>query len=39
VVASVVTVNDSHDELAGVDLECSDRIYLNEWTAMLARYR
>jgi hypothetical protein len=38
VVASVVTVNDSHG-FVGVNLECFDRIYLNAWTAMLARYR
>jgi hypothetical protein len=29
VVANVGTVNDSHDGLVGVNLECFDRIYLN----------
>ena len=36
-VASVATVNDSHDGLVGINLKYFDRIDLNTWTAIPAR--
>jgi hypothetical protein len=34
-----VTVTTVTMDFPGMDLECFDWIYLNKWTAMLARYR